>query len=82
MYNSSFVSKLLGEQKQVRYYYPFPQTTKTNCTSLSNTTYRENVRKRSTSTPETLEETATKIQAGYRSLVVREQWRHAEGEEG
>ena len=33
----------------------------------------ENVRKRSVGPAETLEETATKIQAGYRGLVVREQ---------
>ena len=39
------------------------------------------MRKRSLGPPESLEETATKIQAGYRGLVVREQWRRAEGEE-
>ena len=83
--NSYFVSKLLGEQKQVGYYLPFLHTSNkvaANCASLSNTPNRENVRKRSLPQPETLEETATKIQAGYRGLVVREQWRRAEGEEG
>ena len=41
--NSYFVSKLLGEQKQVRYYLPFLHTSNkvaANCASLSNTPNR------------------------------------------